>query len=405
MNQSDLMPSRMERARLKVADFAAERKGQPLGLVTYAGTAHLVLPPTRDTSVVATMSAEIGPEIMPKPGDDLAGALQVAANTLGDSGGSIVVFADTVAESADSALAGFHAENPLPVYFLAIARADTPEYDAIRRVASPLKADVTLMTPDTEDVRSLARVCWKGAGCNWRGRRRDTLGRGGLVARAVARPALIDLIPPCPESRTNGGNRMKTLVALAIVGAITWWSLWFTPDQQGQRLMNRGEFQAAAETFRDPMRQGVAWFRAGEFEKAEQAFARLGTADAEFNRGNCLIMRGKYDQAVERFDRALELNPELEDARINRNIAIARAKLVEKKGGDMGQQEIGADEIVFDKNKKSGGQDTETEGSQPLSDSEMQALWLRRVQTKPADFLKAKFAYQLSAGEQEGGGE
>jgi Ca-activated chloride channel family protein len=175
MNQSDLMPSRMERARLKVADFAAERKGQPLGLVTYAGTAHLVLPPTRDTSVVATMSAEIGPEIMPKPGDDLAGALQVAANTLGDSGGSIVVFADTVAESADSALAGFHAENPLPVYFLAIARADTPEYDAIRRVASPLKADVTLMTPDTEDVCSLAKSAGKapvavgaaGEGTRW----------------------------------------------------------------------------------------------------------------------------------------------------------------------------------------------------------------------------------------------
>lgn len=197
---------------------------------------------------------------------------------------------------------------------------------------------------------------------------------------------------------------MKMLVALAIVGAITWWGLWFTPDQQGQRLMKRSEFQAAAETFRDPMRQGVAWFRAGEFEKAERAFARVETPSAEFNRGNCLIMRGKYEEAVERFDRALELNPELEDARINRDIAIARAKLVEKKGGDMGQQEIGADEIVFDKNKKSGGQDTETEGSQPLSDSEMRALWLRRVQTKPADFLKAKFAYQLSAEEQKGGG-
>ncbi len=91
MNQSDLMPSRMERARLKVADFAAERKGQPLGLVAYAGTAHLVLPPTRDTSVVATMAAEISPEIMPKQGDNLVGALQLAVNTLGDSGGSIVV--------------------------------------------------------------------------------------------------------------------------------------------------------------------------------------------------------------------------------------------------------------------------------------------------------------------------
>ena len=49
------------------------------------------------------------------------------------------------------------------------------------------------------------------------------------------------------------------------------------------------------------------------------------------------------------------------------------------------------------------GKTPKTEGSQPLSDSEMQALWLRRVQTKPADFLKAKFAYQLSAREQEGG--
>jgi Ca-activated chloride channel family protein len=194
------------------------------------------------------------------------------------------------------------------------------------------------------------------------------------------------------------------LAAFAAIGAFTWSGFWFTPDQQGQRLMNRGEFQAAAETFRDPMRQGVAWFRAGEFEKAEQAFAWLGTPDAEFNRGNCLIMRGKYEEAVERFDRALELNPDFEDARVNREIAIARAKLVEKKGGDMGDQKIGADKIVFDKNKKSGGQDTDTEGSQPLSDSEMQALWLRRVQTKPADFLKAKFAYQLALGEQTGGG-
>jgi Ca-activated chloride channel family protein len=206
-------------------------------------------------------------------------------------------------------------------------------------------------------------------------------------------------------TKRKGRKRMNMLASIMFLAAITWWSLWFTPDQQGQRLMNRGDFEAAAETFRDPMRQGVAWFRAGEFEKAEQAFAPLGTADAEFNRGNCLIMRGKYEQAVERFDRALELKPEFEEARINRDIAIARAKLVERKGGDMGQQEIGADEIVFDKNKKPGGQDTEAEGSQPLSDSEMQALWLRRVQTKPADFLKAKFAYQLSAGDQEGDGQ
>ncbi len=198
---------------------------------------------------------------------------------------------------------------------------------------------------------------------------------------------------------------MKSFVLLAMIAGISWTGLWFTPEQQGQRLMNRGDYKAAAETFRDPMRIGTAWFRAGEFEKAEQAFARLATGEAEFNRGNCLIMRGKYNAAVERFDRALELKPGWSDAWINREIAIARAKMTERTGGDMGDQKLGADEVVFDKTKKPGGQDTEAEDTQPLSDSAMQALWLRRVQTKPADFLRAKFAYQIASGGEAGGSE
>ena len=45
MDREDLMPSRMERARLKVVDFANGRKGLPVGLIAYSGSAHLVLPP------------------------------------------------------------------------------------------------------------------------------------------------------------------------------------------------------------------------------------------------------------------------------------------------------------------------------------------------------------------------
>ena len=189
---------------------------------------------------------------------------------------------------------------------------------------------------------------------------------------------------------------MKFMTLLVAIAGVTWSGLWFTPDQQGQRRMKQGDFQAAAEIFRDPMRQGIAWFRAGEFDKAEQAFARCGDAEAEYNRGNCLVMLGKYEAAVERYERALELRPDFKDAQINREIALARARLLERKGSDMGDQTIGADEITFDKGPTPDGQTTEIQADQPLSDAEMQALWLRRVQTKPADFLKAKFAYQLS---------
>jgi Ca-activated chloride channel family protein len=196
---------------------------------------------------------------------------------------------------------------------------------------------------------------------------------------------------------------MKSLSLLVATVGLTWSGLWFTPDQQGQRRMKRGDFLAAAETFRDPMWQGVAWFRGGEFARAEQAFARVATPEAEFNRGNCLVMLGKYEAAVARYERALELRADWEDARVNRDIAAARARLVERRGEDMGDQKLGADDITFDKGKKRGGQETQVEDEPTLSEAEVQALWLRRVQTKPADFLKAKFAYQLATGTPEGG--
>ncbi len=191
---------------------------------------------------------------------------------------------------------------------------------------------------------------------------------------------------------------MKLTGMILVIGAITWAGLWRTPEQQAQRLMNGGDFAEAAPGFRSPMRQGTAWYRAGEFEKAEQAFARDASPEAEFNRGNCLIMQGKYADAVERFERALELRPDWEDAIVNRD--IAKARILNDQGGDMGDQKLGADEIRFDKKKGQDGQETKLDGDMQVSDSAMQAMWLRRVQTKPADFLRAKFSYQQAqAGE------
>ncbi|MBM4090800.1 MAG: VWA domain-containing protein [Planctomycetes bacterium] len=157
MNLADLAPSRMERARLKIADFAAERKGQPLGLIAYSGSAHLVLPPTRDTSVVAAMAAEIGPEVMPRPGNDLAAALRLAARTLCESGGSIVVLTDTAPPGNELVWREFRNECSWPVHFLAVARADTPEWDTLHRAAAALGASITQLTPDSADVLSLVR--------------------------------------------------------------------------------------------------------------------------------------------------------------------------------------------------------------------------------------------------------
>jgi Ca-activated chloride channel family protein len=139
----------------------------------------------------------------------------------------------------------------------------------------------------------------------------------------------------------------------------------------------------------------VTLFRQGEFEQAAGVFAGYDTAEAAFNQGNALVMQGKYDEAIARYERALELRPDWEPAIVNRDISVARAARLRREGGDMTGGMLGADDIVFSDTKSPPSDQTEqTDGGEPMSDEELRAIWLRQVTTKPADFLRAKFAYQ-----------
>jgi Ca-activated chloride channel family protein len=181
---------------------------------------------------------------------------------------------------------------------------------------------------------------------------------------------------------------------------------WLTPDQRGQRLFDQERFLEAAERFEDPARRGAAYYRGGDFERAAGTFGRLRTPDAAYNRGNALVLLGRYDEAIESYELALELQPGREDARENLAIAIARKAMLappeDDAGGTGGMLE--ADEIVFDDSGRTARSGTEavSEGETAVSDEEMRAVWLRRVQSDPADFLSARFVWQLHRGNVEG---
>ncbi|WP_041350473.1 vWA domain-containing protein [Nitrosococcus watsonii] len=150
-------PSRLERAQLKIADLAQARKGQPLGLVAYAGSAHLVLPPTQDTSIVAQMAAEISPEIMPVPGDRLDLAIQKAGELLqeGLEGGSLLVIADAAETDPQTIAAANGLVGSPPVQLLALTGADSPEIKTLRNVARSLNAPVRALTADDGDINAI----------------------------------------------------------------------------------------------------------------------------------------------------------------------------------------------------------------------------------------------------------
>jgi Ca-activated chloride channel family protein len=194
------------------------------------------------------------------------------------------------------------------------------------------------------------------------------------------------------------------MVAAVTAGALLvatwmcgWQYLWSTPDQRGHRLMAEGRYADAAAAFADPMWQGIARFRAGDFKTAGQVFGGLDTAASAYDQGNALVMQGKYDEAVGRYDRALALRPGWADAEANRTLARLRGERLQNQGGDLGDQREGADKIVYDRDgKRQDGQSTEVAGA-PMSDEAVRALWLKRVQTQPADFLRSRFAWQLQS--------
>ena len=183
--------------------------------------------------------------------------------------------------------------------------------------------------------------------------------------------------------------------------AFEWLDLWFTPDQQGQRLMQQGKYQQAAAKFTTPEKIGAALFLAGEFESAASIFGRSPSAEANYNRGNANIMLGQYDAAIEAYRSALSKRPGWIEAEQNLQIAslrkLALAPPEDDFGGTGGQLE--ADEIVFDESgrvNKSSSEQVIDASDQLLSEDAMRAMWLRKVETRPADFLAARFNYQLA---------
>lgn len=210
--------------------------------------------------------------------------------------------------------------------------------------------------------------------------------------------------------RVPSGPRRAILIGLAALllaglGFGTWRDpeFWITADQRGDQLFAAGDFDRAGQTYREPWRIGTAQYRNGDFEAAARTFARVPGAVGAFDQGNAWLMHGKYDAAIESYDRALGFRPGWTLAEDNKALAQARKRRIDEAGDNRDQESAEAydpDQTVFDQKGDDQKPPPQDLNAQDLSDAALRATWLRRVQTTPADFLRAKFAYQASRDDQ-----
>jgi Ca-activated chloride channel family protein len=82
MLTQDVKPNRIERAKLAIADFADRLPDNRLGLIPFAGDAFLQCPLTLDHGAFQDAVQELDTDTIPRPGTDIASAIDLAVDAL-----------------------------------------------------------------------------------------------------------------------------------------------------------------------------------------------------------------------------------------------------------------------------------------------------------------------------------
>lgn len=397
MLAADLTPTRLARARYKVADILARVKDGRVGLIAFAGDAFTVSPLTQDAATITAMLEALQPEIMPVAGSRPDLALARADALLaqaGAQGGEVVLISDDAGDArARAAAEALKAKG----YRLAVIGVGTEEgapVPGVRRADGPVmaKLDTTALralaragggayTPLTSDDRDLATVL-----------RSDAAGRVlpaeltenqaqawypigpwialallPLAALAFRRGWLLTPLPFALAPLMTMGMTLGLTLAPAPAPALGWDDLWWRSDQQAAQAMAEQDHARARELARDPQRRGAAAYRAGDYQAAAQDFAAGDTATDHYNRGNALARAGALEDALKAYEEALEREPDQEDARYNRD--RVKALLEQQQQQQQDQQQGQQDEDSGDQNdgqeQQSGqGQDQDQNQSQ-----------------------------------------
>lgn len=413
MDAIDVSPTRLERAKLKVRDLLALRRGARTAIFAYAGSAHLVLPLTDDTNLIQTYVDSLSTGLMPVPGKDTTKALAVIDAALGseDVPGTILFMTDGVEPRAFDAFKKHVGKNEIMVLgigtveggpvktgrseFLAgssgqriIAKLDVA---ALRKLQSESKVQVATVTNDDSDVQWIARR----AQSHLQRIEMDSEARWSDVGWWFTIPIAIFSALWFRRGWTiRWASALLLWAALGMPGgaeAAEWHfaDLWLTPDQQGRLAYERGDYVDAAGHFSDPMWCGVSLYRAGRYEDAIDAFARVDTAESYFDQGNALANLGKFAEAVAAYREALKRKPDFAAAKANLDL-LQRLIPPKNKDDDQEAQDPSEkpDEIKFDEKGKKGKQGTIKGGSRNAE------LWMRNIQTTPAQLLRRKFAIE-----------
>ncbi|WKK66653.1 VWA domain-containing protein [Lutimonas zeaxanthinifaciens] len=448
MMVTDIQPSRLERSKFKIRDLLDSKPGARIALIGYAGTAHTIVPLTRDYKIINSHIKTLSPDIMPFPGSDLQNALELAdtITSVSNAPGHVLLISDDFTEESFNMIQKFinannHSLTILPMN--TIGGAAVPANRGSRALKDKQGKEVfsSLNKEILNKIGSLERVTISPL----------TLDKSDMEFLANKISDHLEFKEDPEEKEDNWKDEGPWLAIPFAVIILAWFrkgwvlygllimfslgscseeskfmDLWKTRDFQAQQEYDKKEFSKAAELYQDPLREGVAWYKSGDYKKAIEAFQKDTTAMGAYNLGLAYYENGDYAEAASAFDQAVQLDPDLEGARKNKELTQQimegespvnpeeaqevqedlNAENIENKdmedlGG--GGQEASEEDMKQERKEETVGTDMRTgkEMDEVPPDFESgksknsQKVLMRKVDDDPSLFLKRKFNHQV----------
>ncbi len=387
MTIADLRPSRLARAKFKIRDLLDLNQEGQLGLVAFAGDAFTVTPLTRDNDTIAALLDALEPSIMPVQGSRADLGLLQAGDLLKQAGiprGQIILIADGAERSPAIAAAkslhrqghqisvlgiGTEQGGPLPGIRDANGKPIVValQRDVLKQIAAAGGGIYRELSSGDMDIRELLADTPGGLSDN--GSQSDDLAQQEWEAEG---PWLVLLLLPLAALSFRRGWLLGPLLLFAIgsqpseLMASPWEDLWLRKDQQAAQALQAGEYETAEQIATDPMTRGSAAYKAGKYNQALDAFSQGHGADAAYNRGNALARLGKYQEAIKAYQEALALDPEMADAKMNKERVEELLKKMQQQEKQSSQQQQKPDQ------QQNNEQQQQSDSKQQDSSSEQQ---------------------------------
>ena len=377
MRSTDVSPNRLTRAKFKAIDLVNEINDGEVGLIAYAGDAFTISPLTEDVSTLESLIPSLSPEIMPVSGSNPVSGLKQAMELLENAGyqnGHIYWITDGITLDDVKPLRDLVNGSPFEYSALLVGTEEgapiqlnngTLLKDSAGAIVIPKvnvrylnqafassNAMVTQMSIDDNDIRSMIVTSTRidqvrqndeqqSTGDAWRDMGAYLvllllpisllLFRKGLVfsvfiallipvgqndALAQSTQAAETRVAGELEQTPDGSSTSENTVPSATMAE----RLFLNNDQRAKKAFEAGNYQGASQAFKDTKWRAASAYKAGDYETAAELYQQAEGLDSIYNRANALAKLGELNQALEEYQKVLDIDPSYTDAAKNKQI-------------------------------------------------------------------------------------